>query len=92
MTTQPTPLDATIAAARSTRNEREELEVALDRNRRSSRELAIRLIFDHELSLARVAAITGHMRPTLRVWVESEIAKRAEAGKNSPTVREHDRP
>lgn len=86
MSNEPTNLDVVIAMARAKRHEREQLEDSLERCRRESRALAIQMIFDFELSLSKVAMLTGHMRPTLRVWIESEVAKRADQGKTSHVV------
>lgn len=86
MTNEPTPLDELIDQARRTRHERETLEVALELCRRTSRDVALQLLFDHQLPLSKVSLLTGHMRPTLRVWVESETARRTDNGLSSPTI------
>jgi hypothetical protein len=77
-----------IDAARRIHKQRDDLEAALAKCRLASKSVAMRLIFDHGYNLNRVALLTGHMRPTLRIWVESEIAKRADDGLQSPSVDE----
>lgn len=68
-------LDALLARLRALRVQREELERALELTRRESRTLTLQLIFDHEYSINKAAVSSGHMRPTLKVWIESELAK-----------------
>lgn len=75
MTNDAIELDALLARLRALRVEREELEQALERTRRESRSLALQLIFDHQYSVNKCAVASGHMRPTLKVWIESELAK-----------------
>lgn len=64
----------------------ERLSRDLERARRESRALAIELLFEHGYALSRVATLTGHTRPTLRVWVANEVMKRADDGKTSPSL------
>ena len=84
MTNTPNELDTLLDTARRVRAQREDLELALDKCRREARVIAIALIFDHGYSLNKCSSLTGHMRPTLRVWVEAEIARRADLGLTSP--------
>jgi hypothetical protein len=58
----------------SIRTRRALLEDDLAKCRQTSRDLALELIFDFNYPLRRVEAITGHFRPTLRVWVARAIA------------------
>jgi hypothetical protein len=76
MNNEPAKLDTLLQLAQITRAKREQYEDALAECRRESKSLALQLIFDYAFSLNRVSAITGHMRPTLKVWVESEAARR----------------
>jgi hypothetical protein len=58
------------------------LESDLAACRRTSRNLALALIFDHGYSQYRVAKLTGHMRPTLESWIrvaEADGRKRTSA-------------
>jgi transposase-like protein len=45
------------------------LEDDLAKCRRTSRALALALLFDHGYSIAKVARLTGHHRPTLDTWI-----------------------
>jgi hypothetical protein len=80
MTNEPTKLDTILELVRVTRAKREQYEADLAECRRESRALALQLVFDFGYPLTRVSALTGHMRPTLRVWVESEAARRGIPG------------
>jgi hypothetical protein len=76
MTNEPANLDTLLQLAQITRAKREQYEDALAECRRESKTYALSLIFDYAFSLNRVSALTGHMRPTLKVWVEAEAARR----------------
>lgn len=76
MTNDAIELDALLARLKALRVEREEHEKALEAARRESRGLVIQLLWDHGYSVNRAAIASGHMRPTLKVWIESELAKR----------------
>lgn len=78
MTNTNEELDQLLALARQTKERRMELEADLETCRRQSRSVAIALIFDHGYSLLKTSSVTGHMRPTLRVWVDNEILRRAD--------------
>jgi hypothetical protein len=78
-------LDKLLVTVRLVREQREQFEAALDRCRRESRALAIELIFDHGFSVNRTSMLTGHMRPTLMVWVNLEIERRSDLGLQSPS-------
>lgn len=80
MTSKPEPLDDVLGRAQILRLQREGFEASLAECRRQSRSVAMTLIFDYAYSLARVSALTGHMRPTLRVWIEVEAARRDNPG------------
>lgn len=53
--------------------------------RLQSRHYALELWFEHDYSLNRVSALTGHMRPTLRAWIERALADNVYP--DSPRVR-----
>jgi hypothetical protein len=71
-------LDELLALARVTKERRMQLEADLEKCRRTSRSVAIRLIFDHGYSVLKTSVTTGHMRPTIKVWVDAEIARRGD--------------
>ena len=76
-------LDTLLSTVRTMREHREKLESALEKSRRESRALVLELIFEHGFSLHRCTVLTGHMRPTIKVWVDAEIARRADLGLRS---------
>lgn len=77
-------LNELLKAVQFTRSEREELESALASCRQASRTYALELIFEYNYTLQKCASLTGHMRPTLRIWVEAEAARRNKLGMAVP--------
>jgi hypothetical protein len=74
----PHDIDELLALARVTKERRMELERDLEKCRRTSKSVAIALIFDHGYSVLKTSVLTGHMRPTIKVWVDAEIARRGD--------------
>ena len=53
--------------------------------RLQSRHYALELWFVHNYSINRISELTGHMRPTLRVWIDRSLA--ANEYPDSPRAR-----
>ena len=85
---KPPPPQELIDAASAVRVQREMLELQLSGCRRTSRDLALRLLIEFEQPLDRVSRLTGHHRPTLKSWLDVELAK----GKDSLFLPQDDTP
>jgi len=75
MDQQKTPLDELIEHAKDLKGNREALESALASCRRDSKSVVLQLIFHHGWSINKAAVLTGHMNPTIKVWVDRTIAE-----------------
>jgi hypothetical protein len=74
-------LEQTMRDLAESRGKLDAVEEAWKIARAHNRALTVRLVTDHELSIARVAELTGHHRNTVSLWVQihnaEEKAKRS---------------
>lgn len=70
MTDEPNDEALLLMRVASVSTRRRLLEQDLAACRRTSRDLALSLIFDFGYPLHKVERLTGHYRPTLRTWID----------------------
>lgn len=64
----------TLQRVRATREQLDAIELKWKRLRLESRHYALELWFVHNYSINRISEVTGHMRPTLKIWIERSLA------------------
>lgn len=67
-------IDNLLEEVARTRGKLDAIEANWKTTREYSRSLALKLMFEYEYPLLKVARLTGHQRATLRVWAQRAIA------------------